>query len=112
MANQFEVRFRVRVQRDDGVALGPGKVALLEAVARTGSISAAARAVGMSYRRAWVLIDETNRSLHAPAVSSSAAGTALTDVGRQFIECYRAIESAASAAAADDIDALVSLLAR
>jgi molybdate transport system regulatory protein len=110
------VQFRFRIYRDDTVAIGPGKVALLEAIAETGSISAAARQVGMSYRRAWVLIDEVNQALRSPAVSTVAGGahgggTALTSVGKEVIKHYRAIESTARVAAASDISALKRLIA-
>src|ERR1700744_3723682 len=69
-----EVRFRMRIRSGEAVALGPGKVELLEAVREYGSISAAARSLGMSYRRAWLLIDELNRSLKAPATHSEQGG--------------------------------------
>lgn len=111
-----KVQFRLRVYRDDSIAIGPGKVALLEAVAETGSISAAARHLGMSYRRAWMLIDEMNRAMSSPAVHTAAGGshgggTALTVVGEQIVKHYRAIESSARLAAAADIAALTRLLA-
>ena len=111
-----KVQFRLRVLRGDEIAVGPGKVALLEAIAETGSISAAARQLGMSYRRAWVLVDETNRTLASPAVAtasggSNGGGTALTAVGEAVVRHYRAIEVTASAAAAKDIAALTRLLA-
>ena len=111
-----KVQFRLRVYRDDSIAIGPGKVALLEAVAETGSISAAARHLGMSYRRAWMLIDEMNRAMSSPAVHTAAGGshgggTALTAVGEQIVKHYRAIESSARLAAAADIAALTRLLA-
>lgn len=110
-----KVQFRLRVYRDEGVAIGPGKVALLEAVARMGSISAAARELGMSYRRAWMLIDETNRALRSPAVNTATGGVrgggaALTQVGEEVIKRYRAIESTAEGAAAADIAALTRML--
>jgi molybdate transport system regulatory protein len=84
-----KVQFRLRIYRDDSIAIGPGKVALLEAIAETGSISAAARQIGMSYRRAWVLVDETNKALSSPAVQTLAGGshgggTALTPVGKNW----------------------------
>ena len=65
-----DVRFRLRIRQDDSIAIGPGKVALLEAIQLHGSISAAARSLGMSYRRAWVLIDELNQALASPATAS------------------------------------------
>ncbi|MEJ8812744.1 LysR family transcriptional regulator [Variovorax ureilyticus] len=111
-----KVQFRLRIYRDESIAIGPGKIALLEAIAETGSISAAGRQLGMSYRRAWMLIDEMNRALSAPAVSTAAGGThgggsALTPVGEQIVRHYRAIESTARVAAAADITALTRLLA-
>ncbi len=111
-----KVQFRMRIYRDESIAIGPGKVALLEAVAETGSISAAARQMGMSYRRAWVLIDEMNRALCTPAVSTAAGGahgggTALSPVGQELITRYRAVENAARMAAAADLAALHRLLA-
>ena len=62
------------LSKDQDIAIGPGKVSLLEAIDRTGSISAAGRELGMSYRRAWLLIDEINQSLKEPAVTTSAGG--------------------------------------
>ncbi len=110
------VQFRLRVYRDENIAIGPGKVSLLEAIAETGSISAAARQLGMSYRRAWVLIDEMNRELVAPVIETAAGGahgggSSLTRIGEQVITHYRAIENAARIAAAADLAALHGLLA-
>ncbi|MBO9512863.1 MAG: LysR family transcriptional regulator [Variovorax sp.] len=111
-----KVQFRLRIYRDESIAIGPGKIALLEAIAETGSISAAGRQLGMSYRRAWMLIDEMNRALTSPAVATATGGThgggsALTAVGEQIVRHYRAIESTARVAAASDIAALTRLLA-
>ncbi|MEI2418504.1 LysR family transcriptional regulator [Orrella sp. JC864] len=110
------VQFRLRIYQNEAIAIGPGKVALLEAIARTGSISAAARELGMSYRRAWMLIDETNRGLKSPAVHTAAGGaqgggTHLTPVGEALVRHYRDIERTAHAAAARQIRALTQLLA-
>lgn len=110
-------RFRMRVSVGEAIAVGPGKMALLEAIAATGSITAAAQSLGMSYRRAWLLLDELNRSLHTPAVAtskggSSGGGSALTETGRQLIELYRRIEATATRACEDDIRRLLGLLAR
>ena len=111
-----KVQFRLRVYSDSAIAIGPGKVALLEAIAATGSISAAAREFGMSYRRAWSLVDEMNRALKQPAVDTATGGThgggaTLTKAGQAIVEHYRAIEATAAAAAAKDIAALTRLLA-
>jgi len=109
-------QFRLRIYRGPDIAIGPGKVALLEAIAETGSISAAARELKMSYRRAWVLVDEVNRALHAPAVATAAGGahgggTSLTPVGQELVKRYRAVENTARMAAAADIAALTRLIA-
>ncbi len=99
------------------IAIGPGKVALVEAIAQTGSITAAARSLGMSYRRAWLLLDELNRALKTPAVDSAiggphGGGSALTDAGRELIELYRRIEATAQQACEADIARLAALIAR
>jgi len=109
------VRFRVRVTRGDDIAIGPGKIALLEAIASAGSITNAAKALDMSYRRAWLLVDTMNRSFRAPVVAAGAGGSrgggaALTPLGREVVERYRRIESTATHAAADDIRGIEALL--
>ena len=111
-----QVQFRMRIRKGDTVALGPGKVALLEAVREHGSISAAARSLEMSYRRAWLLIDELNRSLKSPATVSeqggqSGGGCVLTPVGENIIRLYRDVEARAHEACARQIAALTRLMA-
>lgn len=110
-----KVQFRLRVVREDTIAIGPGKVALLEAISESGSISAAAREMEMSYRRAWLLVDELNKALVSPAVSTAAGGArgggaALTPVGMEIVQRYRAIENTARLAASKEIAALTRLL--
>ena len=88
---------RLRIVFDDGIRLGPGKIDLVAAVARTGSIAAAGRELGMSYRRAWLLIDEVNRLFRQPVVQASAGGTRgggaqVTPFGLALVEAYRRIE--------------------
>ena len=111
------LKLRMRVTAGDAIAIGPGKIALLEALDETRSITAAAKALGMSYRRAWLLIDELNRSLQSPAVASATGGlhggsSALTDSGRQLITLYRGIEAEALKACQADIKKLMKMLAR
>ena len=106
----------MRVTDGDKIAVGPGKIALLEAIASTGSITAAAKSLEMSYRRAWLLLDELNRSLEHPAVDSAkgglqGGGSSLTDAGRQLITLYRRIEQRAETSCRDDIARLMDLLA-
>jgi len=110
-------RFRPRITDGGVIAVGPGKIALLEAIERTGSITAAAKSLDMSYRRAWLLLDELNGSLRKPAVDSAkggqhGGGSVLTDGGRELIKLYRRIERAAEAAARADIKRLMGMLVR
>ena len=99
----------------DTIAVGPGKIDLLEAIAETQSITAAAKSIGMSYRRAWILVDQLNATLRQPAVASAqggehGGGSRLTAVGEALIERYRRIEARAAEACADDIAALLRLV--
>src|ERR1700743_3976546 len=110
-----EVKSRMRIQQADTSALGPGKVELLEAVREHGSISAAARSLDMSYRRAWLLIDELNRSLKSPATVSeqggqSGGGCVLTEVGESIVRLYRDVEEQAQRSCAAQIAELVNLI--
>ncbi len=93
----------------EAIALGPGKADLLEAIAGTGSISAAATALGMSYRRAWVLVATMNGCFVRPLVATTSrrsAGAALTPDGRAVLDLYRRIEAKSLAAARADIASL------
>jgi molybdate transport system regulatory protein len=97
-------RLSIRIDLDSGGRIGPGKIALLEAIRSTGSISAGARRIGMSYRRAWLLVEETNRILRKPAVEAETGGkrgggAVVTPMGRRIIALYRGIEERAQAAA-------------
>ena len=110
-------RFRMRINAGDAIAIGPGKISLLEAIEETGSITAAAKHLDMSYRRAWLLLDELNRCLRKPAVDSAkggshGGGSKVTATGRQVIALYRRVETTATRACKADIAQLVSLLAR
>ncbi|WP_270933544.1 winged helix-turn-helix domain-containing protein [Falsiroseomonas oryzae] len=92
--------------------IGPGKIGLLEAIDREGSISAAGRALGMSYKRAWDLVDALNKLLGTAVVEASTGGhrgggATLTDAGRNLVADYRAIERAAHRAAEPRLLALV-----
>lgn len=90
-----------RIELAPGKRLGPGKIRLLELVGETGSISAAARQMKMSYRRAWLLIEESNGLFASPVVASSTGGVGgggakLTGFGTQVIAAYRGIEEEAA----------------
>ena len=111
------VQFRLRVLKGDDIAVGPGKIDLLEAIAATGSLTSAAKKLGMSYRRAWLLVDTMNRCFDAPVTESAAGGargggTALTPLGTELVERYRRIERAALEASTADLRRLRSLLTR
>jgi molybdate transport system regulatory protein len=92
--------------------IGPGKIDLLEAIDREGSISAAGRALGMSYKRAWGLVDAVNKVIGQSVVAASTGGSrgggaALTEAGRELVADFRAIERAAHRAAAPRLAALL-----
>jgi molybdate transport system regulatory protein len=97
-------KLSIRIDFDGGHRIGPGKIALLRAIAREGSISAAARSLGMSYRRAWRLVEETSEILGVAAVQSKVGGQAgggavLTAAGQHLVEQYLALEEVAGKAA-------------
>lgn len=101
-----EIRFRVDF--DDRCSIGVGKIRLLEAVERTGSLSQAAREIAMSYRRAWLLIDSMNAEFDTPVISASAGGTGgggakLTPFGRELIAAYRSLETRLAMLTADSM---------
>jgi molybdate transport system regulatory protein len=109
-----DTRLSIRLDLSTGDRVGPGKIALLEAIRKAGSISAAARQLGMSYRRAWLLVEEINASLQEPAVISAVGGrkgggAQVTPNGERVIEIYRAIESIARAAAKNEFRAMTRL---
>ena len=96
--------------------LGPGKIQLMELISKHGSISAAGKEMGMSYRRAWLLVDEINKIVREPLVEkqmggSGGGGARLSKLGRDVVGRYRAIEGAAASAAAADLRALRTSLA-
>jgi molybdate transport system regulatory protein len=93
-----EDRLSLRIDLATGGRIGPGKIAVLEQIATTGSISGAGRALGMSYRRTWALVEALNLGIGRPVVATSAGGSggggaSLTETGRTLIACYRAIEA-------------------
>jgi molybdate transport system regulatory protein len=104
-------RLTIRIDLSDHGAIGPGKIRLLELIGESGSISAAGRAMNMSYRRAWLLIDGVNRCFRVPVVETQlggarGGGAVLTAFGHDLIARYRAIERAATKAGAPDLAAL------
>ena len=106
----------LRVVLEGGIAIGPGRADLLQAIRDTGSISAAGRSLAMSYKRAWDLVEEMNASFASPVVSTSTGGAAgggsrLTGVGEAVLAAYRRIEAVTAEAAAADLRELSVLLA-
>jgi molybdate transport system regulatory protein len=96
----------IRLDFSGTCSIGPGKIGLLEGIERAGSLSAAARALGMSYRRAWLLLHNTNEGFHEPVVELSVGGkdgggTRLTDFGRRLVAGYRAFETSVDTLAAE-----------
>lgn len=92
----WTARPRWRLSCGTEIALGPGKADLLDAIRRLGTISGAARDLGMSYRRAWLLVEAMNRCFARPLVSTSSwrgKGASLTQDGERVLELYRRIES-------------------
>jgi molybdate transport system regulatory protein len=101
----------IRIDLDPEGRIGPGKIRLLEHIHTTGSISAAGRAMEMSYKRAWDLVDEMNRIFGQAAVErqtggKNGGGAMLTPFGESLVSRYRAIEQAASVAARQQLLAL------
>lgn len=108
---EIKVRFLLR----DEIALGPGKADLMDAIDRLGSISGAARQLGMSYRRAWLLVDTMNRCFRNPLVMTAAGGrhgggASLTPQGHKVLRTYRALQTALEKAAASRARELFGLL--
>jgi len=110
-------RLTIRFDFDADRRLGPGKVALLEAIQRTGSISAAGRAHEMSYRRAWLLVEDLNTLFGEALVTARpggarGGGAALTPAGEKVVALYRSAEAKMREAAAGEIATIESALAR
>ena len=108
-------KLHIRLDFGGRVALGPGKVRLMELIAENGSITAAGRAMAMSYRRAWLLAEEINAAFAEPLIVTQAGGrggggATLSDRGRDIIERYRRIEATTLAANGADIAAVKKAL--
>lgn len=107
-------RLRLRLLLGRSVMVGPGKADLLAAVTATGSITAAGRVLGMSYKRAWLLVDTMNRCFREPLVVAAKGGAGggsarLTPLGEQVLALYRRIEAHAAEACAGDMQELANL---
>jgi molybdate transport system regulatory protein len=107
---------KIRILIGAVVAIGPGKADLLAAIERTGSISAAARQMGMSYRRAWLLVEAMNSAFRQPLVETltggeGGGGARVTKLGEEVLRRYRAMESRAARSAAPELKQLSRLIA-
>ena len=101
----------------DGSMVGPGKAELLERIGATGSIAAAGRQMAMSYKRAWMLVEEMNAAFAGPLVASArggqgGGGARLTETGSEVLRLYREVQARSEAAAAEPIAELEALLRR
>lgn len=116
MADASKLKLHARIYCGDEIAMGPGKADLLETIDREGSISGAGRAMRMSYRRAWLLVDAMNRCWDTPLVETVAGGSRergarLTEAGRQVLEKYRGLQALlAQAELSEEYGALKDLL--
>lgn len=106
-------KVKISIHFDSGARIGPGKAALLESIGDTGSISAAARAMGMTYKRAWLLLDSINQAFDKPVVTaapggSGGGGAVLTPFGADVLQRYRRIATKAAKGAAPDLAVLAT----
>ncbi|MCK9508906.1 MAG: LysR family transcriptional regulator [Pigmentiphaga sp.] len=106
---------RLRLMLSELIALGPGRAELLERIEQSGSISAAARQMKMSYRRAWLLVESTNAAFIEPLVQANTGGSGgggaqLTAFGKDMLARYRALEEKAARLLEDDLDAFRQFL--
>lgn len=111
----ISIQARFRILRGSDIALGPGKVELLELLIDTGSLNEAARRLDMSYMRAWTLVRTMNECFREPVVvtergGKTGGGMRVTETGRRALALYREIESAALKSAADPWRSLQKLL--
>jgi len=111
------LRLKLRIEWGEDIAIGPGKADLLEGIQKTGSIAAAGRKMGMSYKRAWYLIDTLNRDFRAPVVTATkggklGGGARLTPLGEELLRRYRHVQEVCAVQAAGDLFALSKLAAR
>lgn len=115
MSTRSAPKPRLRVLLGAAIAMGPGKADLLDAIAKTGSISKAAREMGMSYRRAWLLVDAMNACFKEPLVGAArggkgGGGAKLTAFGAEALGRYRAMEEHASQALAEEMAEFTKML--
>jgi len=106
---------RIRILLGSSIAIGPGKATLLEAIGDCGSIAAAGRRMGMSYRRAWLLTKTMNACFREPVIEATKGGVGgggarLTSMGKEVLSLYRAMEDHATTAVLSDMERLRGLM--
>jgi molybdate transport system regulatory protein len=116
-AAQGTLRPQIRIMFRKAIAMGPGKAELLQAIGETGSISAAARRMKMSYRRAWLLVDTMNQCFNGPLVETATGGNhgggaRITELGKEVLRRYHEMDAKASAAVSKEIIAFTRLMTR
>jgi molybdate transport system regulatory protein len=109
--NRLVPHLYLKIDYGDRVRIGPGKVQLLKLIREKSSISAAARAMGMSYRRAWLLVEETSKIFGRPVISTHVGGKGhggaqLTPLGEKVIETYETIVAKTEAVVEAELQAL------
>lgn len=110
-----DLKPQIRIMFRKAIAMGPGKADLLRAIEQTGSISAAARQMEMSYRRAWLLVDTMNQSFRSPVVvtltgGKAGGGAAVTEFGKEVLARYSAMEAKAGASVARELRTFATLM--
>lgn len=114
-AGNRQVGARLRIVLDPDIAIGPGKADILEGIAETGSIAAAGRRMGMSYKRAWILVETMNSCFKTPLVETSRGGrdrggATLTQTGELVLACYRRMEALTERAIAKEVNRLRAVM--
>lgn len=112
--NSLTILVRPRICIGKGISIGPGKIDLLRQVGNMRSIAAAARVLGVPYKRAWLLIDTLNQGFGRPVLETAAGGKGgggafLTPLGQQLVACYDALEQRLNAEATAELEAIRSL---
>ncbi|HKB83976.1 MAG TPA: LysR family transcriptional regulator [Burkholderiales bacterium] len=110
-----DLKPQIRIMFRKAIAMGPGKADLLRAIGQTGSISAAARQMEMSYRRAWLLVDTMNQAFKSPVVvtltgGKAGGGAAVTEFGREVLRRYSAMEAKAVASVAKELRSFTDMM--
>jgi molybdate transport system regulatory protein len=113
--NASRLKPQIRILFRKAIAMGPGKADLLRAIAETGSISAAARRMEMSYRRAWLLVDTMNQAFHTPLVETATGGShgggaRVTEFGKDILERYQRMEAKATASVSRELEDFAALM--